>query len=229
MLTGVISKANLIFKDAQERLSVRSTDAVERVCISIENLNNFLNQEMARIEKDPKLSYREKSNSRRNAIEEAGRKLEVLKDRSNYSTLIQDSSPGLPETSATEEDDLLKFMREREIRDRLFGMTEAQILSHFGESLFDGRNQLLLDAILNAPPGFEMLSESNLRTLRRIRAKTRTVKAGAKPQDAHTVADSIMEIFLLAKKELDRLRKEEFSGSRTKKLPSGHREIGESG
>lgn len=226
MLTGVISKANLIFKDAQERLSVQSADAVERVCISIENLNNFVNQEMARIDKDPKLSYRERSNARRSAVEQAGRKLEVLKDRSNYSNLIQDSSPGLPEASAIEEDDLLKFMREREIRDRLFGMTEAQILSHFGESLFDGRNQLLLDAILNAPPGFEMLSESNLRTLRRIRAKTRTEKAGAKPPDAHTVADSIMEIFLLAKKELDRLRKEEFSGSRTKKQPAGHRENG---
>lgn len=226
MLTGVISKANLIFKDAQERLSVQSADAVERVCISIENLNNFLNQEMARIGKDPKLSYRERSNARRGAVEQAGRKLEVLKDRSNYSNLVQDSSPGLPEVSAQEEDDLLKFMREREIRDRLFGMTEAQILSHFGESLFDGRNQLLLDAILNAPPGFEMLSESNLRTLRRIRAKTRTEKAGAKPPDAHTVADSIMEIFLLAKKELDRLRKEEFSGSRTKKQPAGHRENG---
>ena len=226
MLTGVISKANLIFKDAQERLSVQSADAVERVCISIENLNNFVNLEMARIEKDPKLSHRERSNARRSAVELAGRKLEVLKDRSNYSNLIQDSSPGLPEASAIEEDDLLKFMREREIRDRLFGMTEAQILSHFGESLFDGRNQLLLDAILNAPPGFEMLSESNLRTLRRIRAKTRTEKAGAKPPDAHTVADSIMEIFLLAKKELDRLRKEEFSGSRTKKQPAGHRENG---
>lgn len=226
MLTGVISKANLIFKDAQERLSVQSADAVERVCISIENLNNFVNQEMARIDKDPKLSYRERSNARRSAVEQAGRKLEVLKDRSNYSNLIQDSSPGFPEASAIEEDDLLKFMREREIRDRLFGMTEAQILSHFGESLFDGRNQLLLDAILNAPPGFEMLSESNLRTLRRIRAKTRTEKAGAKPPDAHTVADSIMEIFLLAKKELDRLRKEEFSGSRTKKQPAGHRENG---
>ena len=39
-------------------------------------------------------------------------------------------------------------MREREIRDRLFIMTEAQILSHFGDSLFDGRNHLLMDAIL---------------------------------------------------------------------------------
>jgi len=223
MLTGVIAKANFIFKDAQQRLTVQSADAVEKVCISIENLNNFLNQEMDRIEQDPKLSYRERSNARRGAVEQAGRKLEVLKDRSNYSNLVQDSSPGLPEASAQEEDDLLKFMREREIRDRLFGMTEAQILSHFGESLFDGRNQLLLDAILNAPPGFEMLSESNLRTLRRIRAKTRSEKAVAEPQDGYTAADSIMEIFLLAKKELDHLRKEELSGSRTKKQPAGHR------
>jgi hypothetical protein len=102
-------------------------------------------------------------------------------------------------------------MREREIRDRLFGMTEAQILSHFGESLFDGSNQLLLGAILNAPPGFEMLSESNLRKLRRSKAKRLATRLVGEPEVVQTVNASIMEIFSLAKKELDRLRKEELS------------------
>jgi hypothetical protein len=108
-------------------------------------------------------------------------------------------------------------LREREIRDRLFGMTEAQILSHFGESLFDGRNQLLLNAILNAPPGFEMLSEQNLRKLRRIQAKILTEKAGAGPGFDRGANALIMEIFTLAKLELDRLRKEELTGKGIKK------------
>jgi hypothetical protein len=108
-------------------------------------------------------------------------------------------------------------MREREIRDRLFGMTEAQILSHFGESLFNGGNQLVLNAILNCPPGFEMLSEENLRKLRRINVKNLTTKAGAKPKFDRNANASVMEIFAFAKKELDRLRKNEIAGSSTKK------------
>ena len=217
MLKGVISKANLILKDAQRRLTIQSADAVERVFIRIENLNNFINKDMDRIEKDPKLGYKERSTARIGVFEHAGRKLEVLKDRSNYSNLIQDSKAEIPGAYEKDDNALLKFMREREIRDRLFGMTEAQILSHFGESLFDGRNQLLLNAILNAPHGFEMLSEQNLRKLRRIKAKTLTKKAGTEPELDRTANALIMEIFTLAKKELDRLRKEELAGNRTKK------------
>ena len=211
MLKSVISKANLILKDAQQRLSAQAADAVEKVFISIENLNNFINKEMERIEKDPKLGYRERCNARRGALEQAGRKLEILKDRSDYSSLIQTSA--IKASDVYEEDDnvLLKFMREREIRDRLFGMTEAQILSHFGASLFDGRNQLLLDAILNAPPGFEMLSEQNLRKLRRIKAKIPTEKDRPQPDNEQEVNALILEIFTLTKKELDRLRKEELA------------------
>ncbi len=216
MLKGAISKANLIMNDSRQHLSIQAADAVERVYISIENLNDFINKEMDRIEKDPKLSYRERSAARRAAIEHAGRKLEVLKDRSNYSDLIQESDTQIPDAHEKDDNALLKFMREREIRDRLFGMTAAQILSHFGESLFDGRNQLLLNAILNAPPGFEMLSEQNLRKLRRIKAKSLIKRPGAKPEIDRTANASIIEIFSLAKKELDRLRKNELALSRTK-------------
>ena len=215
MLKSVISRANLILKEAQQRLPVQAADAVEKVFTSIENLNNFINKEIERIEKDPKLGYRERCNARRGVIEQAGRKLEILKDRSDYSTLIQTST--IKASDAYEEDDkvLLKFLREREIRDRLFGMTEAQILSHFGESLFDGRNQLLLDAILNAPPGFEMLSEQNLRKLRRIKATILTEKDRPQPESEQDVNALILEIFALTKKELDRLRKEELAAARS--------------
>jgi len=216
MLKDAMSKANLILSDARQHLSIQAADAVEKVYISIENLNDFINSAMDRIEKDPKLTYRERSTARRAAIEHAGRKLEVLKDRSNYSDLIQESDTQIPDAYGKEDNALLKFMREREIRDRLFGMTEAQILSHFGKSLFDGRNQLLLNAILNAPPGFEMLSEQNLRKLRRIKAENLIKRPGAKPETDRTANASIIQIFSLAKKELDRLRKNELALSRSK-------------
>jgi len=217
MLKSVISKADLILKDARQHLTTQAADAVGRIKISIENLNNFINIEMDRIEKDPKLSDRERSAARRGVLEQSGRKLEVLKDRSNYSTLIQESGPERPVADEPEDNALLKFMREREIRDRLFGMTEAQILSHFGESLFNGRNQLLLNAILNCPPGFEMLSEQNLRKLRRINVKNLTTNSGAKPEIDRTANASIVEILTFAKKELDRLRKKELAGGGTTK------------
>ena len=215
MIKGVIKKANLILKDAQQRLPIQAADAVESVVSSIEKLNDFINKEMDQIERDPKLGYRERCNARRGVLEQAGRKLEVLKDRSNYSDLVQAYDGSRPGHYEKEDSALIRFMQEREIRDRLFGMTEAQILSHFGESLFDGGNRLLLDAILNAPPGFEMLSETNLRKLRRIKAKTETAKTAPAPISGQDVNAIVITIFALAKKELDRLRKEELTGSTT--------------
>ena len=212
MLKDVLKKAGFILKDVQQRLPIQSADTVENVYISIENLNNFMNKEMDRIERNPNLSDLERSGARRGVIEQAGRKLEELKDRSNYSDLIQETDVDIPEASEKDENVLLKFLREREIRDRLFGMTEAQILSHFGESLFNGRNQLLMNAILNAPPGFEMLSEQNLRKLRRIKAITLTKNAATRPEIGRTANASILEIFSLVKTELDHLRKLTFAG-----------------
>ena len=216
MLTRVISEAKLILMKTPPSLAVESTEAVESLCSSIENLNNFINQEMDRIAGDVSLSPNDKSSARRKVLEKAGRKLEVLKDRHNYSTVVQKSDLRTSQDNDRKDAPLLKFMREREIRDRLFGMTEAQILSHFGESLFDGNNELLMRAILNAPPGFEILSEPNLRRLRKIRLKRKTIKNGTDPQFEHRSKASIIEIFDFAKKELDRLRKEELAGSSAK-------------
>jgi len=214
MLKAVISRANHILRDAQQRLPVEAADAIEKVCISIENLNDIINQEMDRIKKDGKLGAGAKSTARREVLEKAGRKLEVLKDKSSYSTVAEASDEKAPaEPYARDENSILQYMREREIRDRLFGMTEAQILSHFGASLFEGGNQLLLNAILNAPPGFEMLSEHNLRKLRKIRAQKSPPRVVAELEIGRTVNDSIMEIFTIAKRELDRLRKMEFTGT----------------
>jgi len=215
MLKDVLSKANLILKVARQRLTTQAADEVAKVFNSIENLGIFLDKEFDRIEKDPKLNSRERSNARRGVIEQAGRKLEILKDHSHYSDLIQESDARKSEVYEKGDGDLLQFMREREIRDRLFGMTEAQILALFGKSLFDGSNQLLMTAILNAPPGFEMLSETNLSKLRRLEANSATNYTGAQAKVERSAGESILDIFSLAQKELDRLRIKELSGSRT--------------
>jgi len=219
MLKAVISRANYILKDAQQRLPVKSVDVMEKVCLDIETLNDYINQEMGRIAANSKLDAVAKSNARRKVLEEAGRKLEVLKDKSNYSALVEMPDKETTRINEPDEISLLQFMREREIRDRLFGMTEAQILSHFGASLFEGDNQLLLNAILNAPPGFEMLSEHNLRKLRRLRTQKPPLGQSVKPEVAHSATASIIEIFKLAKGELDSLRKKELREAFTAKQP----------
>ena len=219
MLQAVTSRANHILKDAQQRLPVESADVIEKVCLSIENLNDFINQEMGRIAGNARLDAAVISNAKRKVLEEAGRKLEVLKDKSNYSALVETPDDETPKIDEPDEIPLLQFMREREIRDRLFGMTEAQILSHFGTSLFEGDNQLLLNAILNAPTGFEMLSEHNLRKLRRLRARKLPPGQAVKPEVPRSVDASIIEIFKLAKGELDRLRKKELREAFPAKQP----------
>ena len=83
MLKGVLSKANAVLRDAQRSLSVDSADAIERVCISIENLNVSINKEIQHIEKEARLSPQAQSNAKRELFEKAGRRLEVLKDKSN--------------------------------------------------------------------------------------------------------------------------------------------------
>jgi hypothetical protein len=219
MLKAVISRANYILKDAQQRLPVESVDVIEKVCLDIETLNDYISQEMGRIAGNSKLDAVAKSNARRKVLEEAGRKLEVLKDKCNYSALVEPPDEETAKINEPDEISLLQFMREREIRDRLFGMTEAQILSHFGASLFEGDNQLLLNAILNAPAGFELLSEHNLRKLRRLRTPKLPLGQTVKPNISRSGTASIIEIFKMAKGELDRLRKKELREAFPAKLP----------
>jgi len=219
MLKAVISRTNQILRDARQRLSAEAADAIEKVCVRLENLNDFINREMVRIERNAKLDTGARSNARRQVLEAAGRKLEVLKDESNYKALAEASCAQASAPELRDEQPVLKFMREREIRDRLFGMTEAQILSLFGASLFAGENLLLLDAIINAPPGFEVLSEPNLRKLRKIRARKSPPGPAKRPEAARNADGSIIEILKLAKNELDRLRRKELAGSFPAKQP----------
>jgi hypothetical protein len=213
MLDNVISRARILLKEAQQKLPVEAADDLKQVYSEIYSLNVFLNKEIESTVKDEKLDGGAKRDAKRNIFEKTGRKLEVLKAKRDYSALGRKLETKLMEASEKDDDSILKFLREREIRDRLARMTEAQIMSHFEESLFEGSNLPLLDAILNAPLGFEILQKETLKKLRLARAKKRNPKITAELETVRALNSIIEKMFALVKKELDDLRRKELPPS----------------
>jgi len=209
MLEHIISKARQMVKDAQNSLPVESAAAIESVYGDIVNLNNLISKKLIAIDNDITLSDISKKTARREIIEKAGRKLEVLKSKRNYSSMIKELETKITAFPVKKEESVIKFLREKEIRDRLVGMTERQIISHFGDSLFDGSNPLLTDAILNAPAGFEILPEEDLQKLREIKVQKMDPKVAAEIETVRSLEYVIMQMFNLVKDELDKLRKNE--------------------
>jgi hypothetical protein len=209
MLKDAISKARKALNEVQHKYSVESAAAVEQVYADIKNLNTFINRELEIIDTDSILDDRAKGNERRKVLEQAGRKLEVLKEKRSKSALIEDLETKLADESGAEDESVLKFLREREVRDRLYGMRPEQILSLFGKALFDGSNRLVLEAILNAPPGFEMLPDDTLRRLREIRTQILKPEIAAELDTTRRLHKVVEQIFWLVKKELDRQRRKE--------------------
>ena len=216
MLAQAIAKIELLLEEAEQKLSGESVAVIERIYRDVVNINKFINKKTADAEKDKNLDSIQKKAAKREAFERAERKLEVLKDKRNYSAMIEKIEIKLQEDDEKEKASILKFLQHREIRDRLAHMTEAQILSHFGDSLFDGSNELLLDAILSAPPGFEILSEDVLTNLRIIKAKKIRPDITDKIDTVQELKTKTMEIFALIKVELDNLRRKELPESITK-------------
>ena len=223
MLEQVLSKTRQILEDARLKLSVDMAAAIEQLTSDIETLINFINREIDIIESNMDLDESAKQTARRGVLENAGRKFEVIKTKRTYATLDEELEAKLLNASASGKDEnaLLKFLREREIRDRLFGMTETQIKSHFGDSLFDGSNLLLLDAILNAPPGFELFTESTLKKLRWIRAIKLNPEVASELEMAREMNSVSKKMLTLVKKELD--------SSRIKELPVSLSQPGKAG
>ena len=213
MLEHVLSEARQILEEAQLKLSVDMAASIEQLYSDIETLINFINREMGIIGSHRDFDESAKRTARREVLENAGRKFEVIKTKRTYATLDEELEAKLLNASVPgkDENSLLKFLREREIRDRLSGMTEAQIKSHFGESLFDGSNLLLLDAILNSPPGFELFPESTLKKLRWIRAIKLNPEVASELEMAREMNSVCNKMLTLVKKELD--------SSRIKELP----------
>lgn len=217
MLAQAIAKIELLLEEAQQKLSKESVAVIELIYRDVVNINNFIKEKVTDAEKDKDLDSIQKKAAKREVFERAERKLEVLKDKRNYSAMIEKIEIKLGEGDEEEKATILKFLQHREIRDRLATMTEAQILSHFGDSLFDGSNELLLDAILSAPPGFEILSEDVLSNLRIIKAKKMHPDITDKIDTVQELKSKTMQIFTLIKAELDHLRRKELPESITKK------------
>jgi len=213
MLEHVLSKARQISEKARLILSVDMAASIEQIYSDIEALINFINREMDIIGNNRNLDESAKRTARREVLENAGRKFEIIKTKRTYAALDEELEAKLlnAPVPGKDEDSLLKFLREREIRDRLSGMTEAQIKSHFGNSLFDGSNLLLLDAILNSPPGFELFPESTLKKLRWIRAIKLNPEVASELEMAREMNSVGKRMLALVKKELD--------SSRIKQLP----------
>lgn len=211
MLEKIILKAGRILIDAQQKFSAESVAAIEQMYNDIVVLKDYISKELSAVERNSSLDAISKKAARRGVFEQAARTLEVIKNKKNYSALgdtlkvkLSDKPVGVESESS-----LLQFLREKEVRDRLFNMTEAQILFLFGDSLFDGTNSLLLRAIINAPAGLEPVSKETLKKLQQSRAGKISPEI---ENDRETVRNSnsmVEKIFNLVKNELDYLRQKE--------------------
>ena len=207
MLDDLIPQLRLQVAKAQKILPEDVAASVEKVYNDILLMRNFAMNEFQRIQDDENLSENDRNIARRQILEKAITKLEILKSKRSASDLINKLEAKLSEDPAERGDRLLKFLKEREIRDRLAGMTESQILSHFKKSLMDGSNQALLDAILNAPPGFEMLSKEMQKKLKRVRGKHLYPEVVTQLEAMQDMNAFIIKMFTIVRAELDKLRR----------------------
>ncbi|MEJ2690124.1 MAG: hypothetical protein P8130_09270 [Deltaproteobacteria bacterium] len=207
MLDHLIPKLRFQLAIAEKILPEDGVAVIEKVYNDILLMRNFVVNEFQAINEDKKLSERDKDNSRRQVLEKAITKLEILKSKRSASDLINELEAKLSAAPPDTEDRLLKFLREKEVRDRLAKMSVSQILSHFENSLLDGSNSLLLDAILNTPPGFEILPEKILQKLRRVRGKKYYPEIVAQLEALQSLDSILVKMFTLVRAELDALRR----------------------
>ena len=213
MLENSIAEARRILKEAQQILSFEAAAAIEQVYNDIVNLDDFIDKEISAIEADLDFDAIAKQRARRELFERAGRKFEAITAKRNYSNMDAELETKLIPEPAREEESLIQFLKEREIRDRLVGKTQAQILSIFGESLFDGSNPLVSDAILNSPRGFEMVSEDILQKMRQARAAKINPEIAEERRSVPQLSSMVEKMLTSVRQELDRLRSKELPAS----------------
>jgi len=213
MLENSIAEARRILKEAQQFLSFESAAAIEQVYNDIVNLDDFIDKEISAIEADLDFDAIAKQRARRELFERAGRKFEAITAKRNYSNMDDEPETKLIPEPVREEESLIQFLKEREIRDRLVGKTQAQILSIFGESLFDGSNPLVSDAILNSPRGFEMVSEDILQKMRQVRAAKINPEIAEERRSVPQLSSMVEKMLTSVRQELDRLRSKELPAS----------------
>ena len=207
MLDKLIPQLRLQVAKAHKILPEDTATSVEKVYNDILLMRDFTMNEFQRIEGDPNLNENDRNIARRQVLEKAITKLEMLKSHRSAADLIEKLEDKLSQDPEAGGDRLLKFLKEREIRDRLAGMTEAQILSHFEKPLLDGSNQALLDAILNAPPGFEMLSPKIIKKLKRVRGRHYYPEVMEQLEAMQEMNAILVKMFTVVRAELDKLRR----------------------
>ena len=211
MLEKIILKAGRMLTDAHQKLSAEPVAGVEQMYNDIVALNDYINKELSAVESNSSLDAISKKAARRGVFEQAGRKLESIKAKNNHSALgdtLKVKRSDKP-VGVESESSLLQFLREKEVRDRLFTMTETQILSVFGESLFDGTNPLLLKAILNSPDGFEPLSKETLKKMKPASTGKISPEIAGEQETVRNLNSIVEKMFNMVKKELDSLRRKE--------------------
>ncbi len=223
MLEQIIARVRRMAKDVRQMVSVESAEAIEKLGRDIVILNNFIVKELENVEVNSNFDEISKKAARRGVFEQAARKLEAIKARSNYSFTDELLEMKLKNKPVEKETALLQFFREKEVRDRLFGMSETQILSLFGESLFDGSNTLLLSAIRNAPAGFEPISKKTLKKIQQAGAEKIDTGSDQNIESVRYLNSMVGEIFNLLKKELDNLRRKELPNMIAKSTDSNER------
>jgi len=211
MLEKIIAKARHLLNDVQLSGSVETVAVIEQMYNDIVVLKEFISQELSAVESNLGLGAIGKKAAKRRVFEEAGRKLEYIKSQKLYAELGDPKQAGASDKPAAAKNisAVLQFLREKEVRDRLGAMTETQIQSLFGESLFDGSNPLLLNAILNSPTGFEPVSREILKKMQRARAQKGRPAAAEEGPQASNINSIVEEMFSLVKKKLDNLRRNE--------------------
>ena len=207
MLDKLIPQLRLQVAKAHKILPEDVAASVEKVYNDILLMRDFTMNEFQRIEDDTNINENDRNIARRQVLEKAITKLEMLKSARSAVDLIERLEDKLAQDPEAGGDRLLKFLKEREIRDRLANMTESQILSHFEKTLLDGSNQALLDAILNAPPGFEILSPKILKKLKRVRGKHYYPEIVTQLESMQEMNAIIVKMFTIVRAELDKLRK----------------------
>jgi hypothetical protein len=89
MLAQAIAKIELLLEEAQQKLSNESVAVIEKIYRDVVNINKFIKKKVTDAEKDTNLDSIQKKAAKREAFERAERKLEVLKDKRNYSAMIE--------------------------------------------------------------------------------------------------------------------------------------------
>jgi hypothetical protein len=183
MLDDLIPQLRLQVAKAQKILPEDVAASVEKVYNDILLMRNFAMNEFQRIQDDANLSENDRNVTRRQILEKAITKLEILKSKRSASDLINKLEAKLSEDPGERGDRLLKFMKEREIRDRLAGMTESQILSHFEKS------------------------KEMQKKLRRVRGKHLYPEIVAQLEAMQEMNTFIVKMFTIVRAELDKLRR----------------------